>query len=72
MRIHTLAGRVTIRNTTTLPACALDLARRERLCVVVGGPDTLWVCSARVADRLAAAGYTVVGEVARVRQWRRP
>lgn len=61
MRIHTRAGLVTVRSITAVPACALDMARRERLCVVVGGPDTLWVCSARVADRLAAAGYTVIG-----------
>jgi hypothetical protein len=61
MRIDTLAGRVTIRGVTPTPARALDMARRERLCVVVGNGVVLWVCSARVADRLAAAGYTVVG-----------
>ena len=61
MRIDTRAGRVTIRSSTTLPTEAMEQARRERLCVVVGGMGVLWVCSAAVADRLAAAGYEVVG-----------
>ena len=61
MRIDTLAGRVTVRSVTTIPTCALDMARRSRLCVVVGGAGMLWVCSAKVADRLSAAGYTVIG-----------
>ncbi len=60
MRIDTKAGRVTIRCATLLPAVAVDIARKDGLCIVVG-PGCLWVCSARVADRLAAAGYEVVG-----------